>query len=809
MPVGALRLSALTLPNFCAIQILGSISQTASHQSRWADRCESTNRLNKYAKHFGFTLASASTVTIELVSSTDPYLFLMSGQGTSGTELAKNDDSGDAELGLQNSRITYAASAGTYTAEATTFGSGATGDFTITVSVASPTNAPPEFGSATYSFSVDEDEANGHTVGTVAATDSDGTVASYSLDDTSLFSISNTGVITVGASLEGQGDEPPVSLTVTATDDDGGTGTATVAITVDDVLPSEPRNVVLTPGHAQINVAWTEPDSNGGASIDGYRVRHRATTATAWRYSIIIAASPYTITSLSNGTAYNVEVQARNNLQPPEFGHWAMVDPVTPVESTLPIVDAPRAPSKTGATSSSITISWTAVTGAAKYRVRYKTGTNAWNTVEVAAGTRYTAEMLDASTTYRFEVSAYGDSTSFRAGWGAWSAYLDTATNAAPTVSGCTTSLGSISGTSTINGSWTNECVSSNRPTGRYARYFTFELATAAELTIELVSATDPYLFLMRGAGTSGTKLARNDDSRDSDFGRRNSRIVYDAAAGTYTAEATTYGPMRTDDFTIAIKAVTGNTFPGPPTNVRVIPGNNRLAVLWDPPESDGGSPIKGYRVSHEGAGSQTRGRRSVTNRPLLAASDGGEGIAGLDNGTRYSVTVIAVNANGDSAPSTSTATPRNLSISISSISPSATIQLAREADVNVETSGTVPGVHYAIDFLSDDHNKINYGGCAQTRGLVRLTGQWSTTSSITASRELQACTVGESSVKAELRIGNDHNGFFTLAETPWRLITVDDAPEGLEIDEMGTCWTTYSTSTTHRGVQSRRAPTC
>ena len=269
--------SASTLTNECSIQILGTISESASRQSSWSNRCESNNREGKYAKHFSFTLASASTVTIELVSSTDPYLFLMNGQGTSGTVVAENDDSRDNDLGRYNSRIVYEAAAGTYTAEATTYSSSVTGDFTIEIRVASTTtpNAPPEFGSATYSFSVDEDEANGHTVGTVAATDSDGTVASYSLDDTSLFSISNTGVITVAAPLEGQGDEPAVSLTVTATDDDGGTGTATVAITVDDVLPSEPRNVVLTPGHAQINVAWTEPDSNGARLRLGDVVRAR------------------------------------------------------------------------------------------------------------------------------------------------------------------------------------------------------------------------------------------------------------------------------------------------------------------------------------------------------------------------------------------------------------------------------------------------------------------------------------------------------------------------------------------------------
>ena len=276
-------------------------------------------------------------------------------------------------------------------------------------------------------------------------------------------------------------------------------------------------------------------------------MRHRPLLATSWNYSGILTALPYIITRLNNGTTYHVEVQARNRLQPPEFGHWSTMKTAIPVASTLTIVDAPAAPSTAGATSSSISISWSAVTGAAKYRVRYKTGSNDWSgPVDVAAATRYTATMLDASTTYRFEVGAYGNGTTHRADWGPWSTHLDASTNAAPVVSGCTTTLGAISGESSYEGSRTNECVSSNRPATRYARYYTFELVTAADLTIELVSSTDPYLYLMEGAGTSGTELAKNDDSRDDDLGYYNSRITYEAAAGTYTAEATSYGSTRT-----------------------------------------------------------------------------------------------------------------------------------------------------------------------------------------------------------------------------------------------------------------------
>ncbi len=776
-------LTASTLADACAVEILEAIADTVIRRGTWSSGCESTNRAGRYARHFSFTAGSRSTVTVELTSSTDPYLFLMSGEGTSGTVVARNDDSNDDDLGRLNSRITYEAAPGLYTAEATTFRSGAVGDFTIRIRVAaaSPTNSPPAFGAGAYSFSVDEDAAVGHAVGTVAATDSDGSVASYSLDDTSLFSISNAGVISVAASLEGRGDERPASLTATATDDDGGTATATVAVTVDDVPPSEPREVVLTPGHAQIRVAWKAPDSDGGADIDGYRVRHRAATASSWIYSRIVAASPYTIESLDNGTAYRVEVQARNSLQPPEFGHWSDFETATPVASTLPVVDAPAAPTKTAATSSSITVSWGAVAGAARYRVRYRTGADDWNIVEAATGTRHTASMLDAAASYRFEVGAYGDGVTRRAAWGAWSAHLDAATDAAPTVGGCTTALGSIIGESSHAGSWTDECVSSNRPPTRYARYHTFELAAAADLTIELVSDEDPYLYLMSGAGTNGPVVASNDDSRDDDLGYYNSQIVYQAAAGTYTAESTAYASRTTGDFTIRIDAAPRRL--SAPRNVKVVPGDERLVVLWDSPASDGGSAITGYLVEQEAvsesSGSGGRGRRAVADPSrLLGADDRGFAILNLSNGTEYSVTVKAVNADGEGAPATASATPAEVAISIGTVHPNPLV-VARKATVNVTTSNTVSGVDYSAELVIQDTDKIRFGECDDDRATQPLPNLGSTV-------RIQGCETGTPTISARLLISDKANRKYTLAESLPRRVTVDAAPEGLKIDEAG-----------------------
>ena len=62
----------------------------------------------------------------------DPYLFLRAGEALSGDFLHENDD---IQAGANtNSRITATLAAGTYTIEATTYDTGVTGDFTLTIS---------------------------------------------------------------------------------------------------------------------------------------------------------------------------------------------------------------------------------------------------------------------------------------------------------------------------------------------------------------------------------------------------------------------------------------------------------------------------------------------------------------------------------------------------------------------------------------------------------------------------------------------------------------------------------------------------
>ncbi len=81
--------------------------------------------------------------------------------------------------------------------------------------------------------------------------------------------------------------------------------TTAAAVTV----PGAPTIGVATAGNASASIAFTAPASNGGAAITGYTASCTGGGATKTGTG---AASPVTITGLTNGTAYSCSVKAAN-----------------------------------------------------------------------------------------------------------------------------------------------------------------------------------------------------------------------------------------------------------------------------------------------------------------------------------------------------------------------------------------------------------------------------------------------------------------------------------------------------------------
>ena len=95
----------------------------------WTADCNSTHRPDSYAKFFTFTLTDPASVSINLRSSVDTYLYLLPDANQSSAPMMEDDDGGENA----NSQIALSLEAGTYTIEATTFGSNEVGDFNLSL----------------------------------------------------------------------------------------------------------------------------------------------------------------------------------------------------------------------------------------------------------------------------------------------------------------------------------------------------------------------------------------------------------------------------------------------------------------------------------------------------------------------------------------------------------------------------------------------------------------------------------------------------------------------------------------------------
>ena len=112
----------------------------------------------------------------------------------------------------------------------------------------------------------------------------------------------------------------------------------------------------------------------------------------------------------------------------------------------------------------------------------------------------------------------------------------------------------------TINGAWDGACPSNREPESyggsgaRFARYYSFALDAAADVSIMLTSSEDTYLYLLDGTGKEGPDLYENDDITPGS--NLNSRIEQQLQPGEYTIEATTYNNQKTGEFTLEVSGI-------------------------------------------------------------------------------------------------------------------------------------------------------------------------------------------------------------------------------------------------------------
>ena len=180
-------------------------------------------------------------------------------------------------------------------------------------------------------------------------------------------------------------------------------------------VPTAPRAPTATPGNETVTLAWLRPSSNGGSTVDKYRVQ-RAVAGGSWKTIASPTARSYTTKALANGTRYNFRIRAHN-----ATGYGAFSTIASAVPRTLP-----SAPTAVGTNPSykHVTLAWAAPSGNGakidKYEVQQSTSLNSgWGQIAQPAfptTTTATATGLTNGTKYYFRIRAHN-----AAGWGQFS----------------------------------------------------------------------------------------------------------------------------------------------------------------------------------------------------------------------------------------------------------------------------------------------------------------------------------------------------------------------------------------------------
>ena len=163
---------------------------------------------------------------------------------------------------------------------------------------------------------------------------------------------------------------------------------------------SAPTNVKATAGDKQVKLTWTAV--SGAAK---YRVQRL--NGSTWSTVATVSTNSYTNTGLTNGTKYSYRVLASAN-----GSTWSSASAV--VSATPAAAVKVSAPTNVKATAGDkqVKLTWTAVSGAAKYRIQRLNGST-WSTITTVSTNSYTNTGLTNGTKYSYRVLASADGSTW------------------------------------------------------------------------------------------------------------------------------------------------------------------------------------------------------------------------------------------------------------------------------------------------------------------------------------------------------------------------------------------------------------
>jgi hypothetical protein len=467
-----------------------------------------------------------------------------------------------------------------------------------------------------------------------------------------------------------------------------------------------------------VELAWTAPTSNGGASLSGYKVESSTDSGSSWSTVVADTASAstaYTATSLTNGTEIDFRVSAINSVGTGSASSSTSATPRTTPGQPTALAGTPG--------NGEVSLSWTAPesTGGASisgYTVESSTdGGSNWSTSIADTGTSSTSAVVDGlsnGTVATFRVSAVNV-----AGTGSAS---DVETATPRTTPGQPTSLAATEGNTQVELSWsaptsdggsavTGYKVQQSTNSGlAWSTVVADTGSTSTSYTVSSLANGATYSFRITAVNAAGTGSASSNVTatpsatsdaptglsgtsgdrqvalawtapsesggsavtgyrveRSTDNGSTWSTVVADtgSTSTSYTVTGLTNGTSYAfraaavnaagTGSTSATASVIPRTTPGRPTGVASGDGDAQSSLTWTAPSSDGGAAITGYRVEQSADGGTTWSTVVADSESTSTAYT----VTGLTNGTGYAFRVSAINAAGTgSSSSTTTGSP-------------------------------------------------------------------------------------------------------------------------------------------------------
>ena len=471
---------------------------TTSIDGTWNGDCASTHQSGSYARFYAFTLTRRTQVQIDLRSAADAYLYLLRGAGSGGSIVDEDDDGGSTG---NNSYLDLTLEAGGYTIEATTYGSGVTGDFALYIdATAASINCFRNLGTLpTGTTSID-----GTWNGDCASTHQSGSYARF-------YAFTLTRRTQVQIDLRSAADAYLYLLrgagsggSIVDEDDDGGsTGNNSL---LDLTLEAGTYTVEATTLRSGATANFSLYIDATAASINCFRNLGTLPTGTTSIDGTWNGDCASTHQSGSYARFYAFTLTRRTQVQ---------IDLRSAADAYLYLLR--------GAGSGGSIVDEDDDGGS--------TGNNSYLDLTLEAGG------------YTIEATTYGSGVT-----GDFALEIHATPAPAPTAD-CVLDMGTLpTGSAIIDGTWDSACGSTHR-SGSYARYFSFTLTKITRVWIELHSEEDTYMYLLSGAGSAGTVLEQDDN----DASGTNSQIRRTLSEGTYTVEATTHDSDVTGNFTFAI----------------------------------------------------------------------------------------------------------------------------------------------------------------------------------------------------------------------------------------------------------------